>query len=107
MAFILHQLLMLLREHWRLLWLVGEATILKTFILSGNMRKFEHITMPVSFMKRLNSIYDKCLNSHQIKDLKEYVHELTDRNNKQRQCIIKHLFFSMIELNIEVLFCKL
>lgn len=87
MAFILHQLLMLLREHWRLLWLVGEAAISRTFMLSGNMRKFEHITMPMSFMKRLNSIYGKCLNSHQIKyltDLKEYIHELTDRNNKQR-----------------------
>lgn len=66
------------------MWLVGEAKILKTFMLSGKMRKFEHITMPMSFMKRLNSIYGKRLNSHQIKDLKEYIHELTDRNNKQR-----------------------
>lgn len=37
-------------------WLVGEATVSKTIISSGNMRKFEYIiTVLMLFMKRLNT----------------------------------------------------
>lgn len=47
---------MSLSKELALPWLVGEATVSKTIISSGNMRKFEHIiTVLMSFMKRLNT----------------------------------------------------
>lgn len=47
---------MSLSKELALPWLVGEATVLKTIISSGNMRKFEYIiTVLMSFMKRLNT----------------------------------------------------
>lgn len=47
---------MSLSKELALPWLGAEATVSKTIISSGNMRKFLHIiTVLMSFMKKLNT----------------------------------------------------